>query len=169
MTELSKREMRIAIAKDVLKQLRAEVYIARGVYFMARGTPLYGNQEGLASMNGAQVQKSVKALTQCDVCAIGAAIISGIRLYDGVAGKRFDPNDGSVSWAGQRFFTERQLDLMEDFFEVTGSFLSGELEKKMDDMPHKKRMKIVFSSIAKNDGRVVKNDILNRFKKARVA
>jgi hypothetical protein len=165
--KLSKREMRLAIAKDVLKQLKLRVYWAKSTYFRSSNSPL-NNQERLSSMNGAQVQKAVKDLASCEVCAIGAAIVSGVRLYDGVKGHRFDPGEGALSWAGQRFFTEHQLDMMEGFFEACTGFSSDELERKVENMPHRQRMEIVFGSIAKNDGRVVKKDILNRFQKARV-
>ena len=112
--------MRVEIAKDVLKQLRAKVYWGSICYFNAGyTTPLKNNDyynTGPDNLSGAEVQKEVKQLERCGVCAIGAAVISGIRLYDGVPGKYFDPDDGADGKAAQRFFTKKQLVEMEQMY-----------------------------------------------------
>lgn len=70
------RKLAVAIAKDVLKQLRARRYLAQpGVYLEADGAKVKG---------GDDLRKVLPKIKKCHVCAIGAAFLSYVRLKDGV-------------------------------------------------------------------------------------
>ena len=183
----SESEMRVAIAKDVLKQLENDVYVARGVYFSGSGvlediTSAHespDNDDDInpdigANLTGPQIQEEVKNLKSCQVCAIGAAIVSGIRLYDGVSGNMFDPCKGASSRAGQRFFTKEQLGFMEGIFEATSDALWCNADVSSGNyhyfqmVERSERMKIVFQSIIDNEGEVVESDMASRFIKVAI-
>jgi len=164
-TKLSKNQMRVAIAKDVIKQLKAGVYIPAGTYFWADDLPT-GFGSGLLSNEN--VQEEVLKLEACRVCAIGAAFVSGVRLFDGISGKNWDIYKGSNSVGAQSFFTKKQLCNMEEWFEVTKWPLTTALEDKILRMHRSQRMRIVFRSIIANNGQVKNGDIKKRFEKARV-
>lgn len=70
---MTRAEKRVAIAKDVIKQIKAGRYGLRtGVYIASDGDIEIDRYD----------QKVVKRLKRCDVCAIGSAIASGMRLFN---------------------------------------------------------------------------------------
>lgn len=173
--KLGKREMRVAIAKDVLKQLKIKAYSLGGGYFFSEDQ-FFRYSGGFLEADGPALQQAVKEMKHCSVCAIGAAVISGIRLYDGVTGESLDPGKGQHSVAGQRFFTENELAVMERLYEGWRGYEwpDEEKEDEHDNPAHLRckvqllgrdsRLKIVYQSIIDNNGRVVKKDILNKYK-----
>lgn len=74
-----KAKMRVAVAKDVLKQLkRKRLLPSQGSgYIYAPVTPA-------EAVPGCELQKIVDKLPPCTVCALGAALLSYARLYDNV-------------------------------------------------------------------------------------
>lgn len=178
------KKKKVEIAKDVLCQLNAEAYKAWGVYFH----PLNDEATALAQGNkfvqtsaddfqrkefkGEEMQQfALKA--KCKVCAIGAAMISGIRLYDGVSGSMFDPADGCRSETAQKWFSEDELSIMENIFE---SYCSGmpakvsdlgqgfnsklELAGQIDEISRDARMRGIFKSIIQLDGKVKRRHMI---------
>ena len=161
--KLGKREMRVAIAKDVLKQLKTKKYNARSIYFSASSVHLSSQY----SMTGPELQAGLNSIGYCEVCAIGAALVSGICLFDGVSGSNFDYNAGVDSLAAQKFFNKHELVIMESLYEIYsvhdwpgGALIDAQL------ISQKERMKCVFRSIIHKKGRVSRDDIFYRFKKA---
>lgn len=70
--KLTKAQKRVLIAKDVLKQIRARKYFAKPEIFAeVRNRNCIIEQSLITANNPA-----------CDVCAAGAAIVSGIRLFN---------------------------------------------------------------------------------------
>ena len=178
--KLTKQEMRLAIAEDVLEQLRIGRYYATSNYFLATGPLRRRGEVDFSSdpdnfrpkgLTGPEVQEEIKRINKCGVCAIGAALISGIRLYDGVSGDNFDPFRGRLGTAVNRFFTTKQLGVMEDFFEIfVEGFKNKEgqvdytLRRVAINMGRDERMRLVFNSIKDNKGRIVKQDMLKRLR-----
>ncbi len=76
------REKRVAVARDVLIQLVREdapLKLSRGVY-------LEGYMVLPDNVAETNLQTVIDGVQQCcEVCAIGAAFLSYVRLYDGVA------------------------------------------------------------------------------------
>lgn len=69
---ITRAKMRVAIAKDVVKQIKAEMY--------DMNFPAYIGTNCTITKDSAQNLK-------CRTCAIGAAIVSGIRLFNKVQAK----------------------------------------------------------------------------------
>lgn len=164
----SKQKKKVEIAKDVLSQLRIEAYVADSVYFSPSndaGESLEGgyanNETDYLIATGPEMQKFAKN-TECSVCAIGAALISGIRLYDGVSGNMFDPDNGAGSQAAQKWFTRADLYDMEGVFEVSklrlpemkGFYNPDDLEDAMVEISDDARMRGVFKSIIQLKGKI---------------
>jgi hypothetical protein len=166
MPKISKREMATAVAKDVIAQLnrRTKGYEA---------TPgLYVYIECVIPTNVTDLQDAIPSIEnqvgKCNVCALGAAVLSKARLFDNV------PIDGeAASYGGvisldyddcfnglKDIFSESQLQLIEAAFEGwdEGSWETNPAirravafgEKYIDD--DKKRMKAIMQNIIDNDG-----------------
>jgi hypothetical protein len=72
--KLSPAQKRVAIAKDVLIQLQLKKYMATaGTYFSTDALPLDKTNS---------LQHSFNKMESCDVCALGACFVSGVRLAD---------------------------------------------------------------------------------------
>jgi hypothetical protein len=106
MKKLTKSQMRVAIAKDVLKQIKAGKFrITVGRFaVLPGGSETYGKKE-------------LRKMPVCNVCAIGAAIVSGIRLFNEI-----EITDSCInnkeSWEMiQKFFSPTQAIKIENAFE----------------------------------------------------
>lgn len=143
---LDRAEARVAIARDVIKHVQAEVFRAsRGVYFgIGFGCVPEWAHGSFESIVLAIRNKGSRA--QCNVCAIGAATISAIGLYDDAdpleedwgscvalaIEEEADPEDHlSMDSEGMRkvlgrWFTFKQLDLIECAFECKSNFRLGD-------------------------------------------
>lgn len=166
--KLGKRAMRVEIAKDVLKQLRNGNFIAESTYLRTRRVLDY--PDAVSHFSGEEIQNEVLKIETCNVCAIGAAFISGIRLFDGISGEMFDVGNAANSIGAQKFFTKSELKTMEAWFENWEDLrsLRPVLWLKIKRMSRKQRMRIVFQSIVDNGGRVLDKDIEARVKRARL-
>jgi len=70
--KLSAAERRVAIAWEVLDLLKARKFRAESVYFDTDDDYRYE----------AEAQETADYLPTCDVCALGSAMIAGMRLFD---------------------------------------------------------------------------------------
>jgi len=140
----SKIEMRIAVAKDAIKQIKAKIYIAmEGTYT--------GNLESrlkFASIDiDTQVQPHLLNMNSCRVCARGAAAISCIRKFNNcTVGDFIEKNWESESI---KIFGTKNLCNMERAFE--GWAKEGELFKE-SYQDEDKRMIAIFKNVIKNNG-----------------
>lgn len=176
-----KAEARVAIAKDVIEHVRSNMLNARtGTYFGIQydRVPAWtrGSFESvvLAIRNG-------RSRARCDVCAVGAVMVSAIGLYDdadvldgswkevtGVAEDYYDGGDALVvdddklKRVARRWFTRGQLDLIECAFERSDSFCGGgsafasrEAAKRFGECfgDANRRLIAIFQNIADNGGR----------------
>lgn len=81
---MTKAEKRVAVAKDVLAQIKAKTLKAKsGVYVSAKLT--------FVPKEGEDVQALLKEgkVKNCQACALGSAFLSYVRLYDGVKVERY--------------------------------------------------------------------------------
>ena len=109
--KLTKAEMRVAVAKDALKQLELEKYKA------CRGTYVDWNLEDKIreSDEDEQVQKIIKEHeSTCQICARGALLMSSIRKFNDVTVKDFNKNWEKKS---KQIFSTQTLELAEIAFE----------------------------------------------------
>lgn len=121
--KLSKKAKRVAIAQDVLKQLRRRGITAqKGVYAQFKGDCTVG-EYGV----GGKVES-------CQVCALGAAFVSAACLGKGqslqelynLAGYGFRRSTPlpTIRETVERYFDIAQLDLIEASFEMDEGFLN---------------------------------------------
>lgn len=124
---------RRAIARDVVKQIKARAYRAE--------TQVYANsmalQEALTDGGaGCELQTIVKSAVRsgkpCRVCGIGSAFLSAIRLYDAFKINRTEADYGQIDNdrmydALKEYFTRSELCLIEASFEVESAFFRNEL------------------------------------------
>lgn len=111
--KLTPAQKRVAIAKDVLKQIKAKKFLIESGNFAIIRNGIMPDPDVFDK--GYLLSKEVEA---CDVCAIGAAIISGIRLFNKVTfnNPHIDPIE---SWNLIReFFEPEQAVLIENAFEI---------------------------------------------------
>ena len=150
---LSKKQQRIAIAKDVLKQIKLKRYKAQpDTYVNILGLRNKGYNLGSSS----QFQEAL--LTEnpsCNVCGIGAAFCSMARLGDGV-NLWSDYHDKLLA-----MFSRRQVYLIEAAFEGKqirfDSRLSSTDQKSTREFYRKyskssDRLAAIFRNILRNEG-----------------
>lgn len=80
MTEEADKKRRIAIAEDVLLQLENGRYVARQRAYLRSPEPLAGGPD--ADLKTTFDALFAKPEADCETCAIGAAYVSAVRLYD---------------------------------------------------------------------------------------
>lgn len=137
--KLSKTKQRIAIAKDVLLQLRKEMYVAKpGTYIDGKGLDWHSEPQVLQ-------EYLLKPEVECQVCGIGAAFLSLARLGNKVS-LQYDYKETL-----RNIFGADEVHLIEAIFE---DWTQGESEKvvrfvkKYPDPT--KRLTAIFKNIAKH-------------------
>lgn len=167
MPKLSKKEMAVAIANDVLAQLRKRKkgYIASaGVYVSSSA---FHNEIDHKSTLDLKDHLDEIQEDGCRVCALGAALLSRARLYDNVPFSDFYSKWESDGQSGchqflKDVFSHKQLTLIESAFEGADMDYEGDglsarevkrvcayYEKYPDD---KARMRAIMTNIVENGG-----------------
>jgi hypothetical protein len=151
--KLSRREKRVAVAKDVLKQLDAgSLKASKGVYLAL------GRRGNVPLPQTAKELQAHLLRRPCEACAIGAAFASTVRLGNHLTAGAHFPDKDDLDNAG--VFTNRQLDAMEMAYEQTTA-LSGNWMRADSDriaalyprsMPRKARLRAIFQNIVRNNG-----------------
>lgn len=169
----TKAEKRIAIAKDVIAQLKA------GTYRSSPGTYCEFNTKEVAKMDATkELQKELRKVTACNVCALGSLFVSDVRKHNNFkAGKAelgyyLDDAFGS-EWINDsiddsvirerlsKLFSSEQLALIETAFETNDSFGADEdaaytaieFGQAFDDPSE--RMTAIMTNIIRNNGTFV--------------
>ncbi len=126
-----KAEARLAIAHDILATLDLGRMVARkGTYFELKGITKGGGDNWEAIALGVRLKGS----TSCEVCAIGAACVAAVGLYDNAPEledewgeeRRYGPRyveDTTMRDVLSRWFSRRQLGLIECAFERSTGFV----------------------------------------------
>lgn len=166
-----KAQARVAIAKDVLKHLRS-LKVGTGYYFNG---PIFKG-----GAKGDDTQKHLKKLVKCEVCALGACLISHVRLFDEVPltkvadfgryDEYYDKEAGKGSFEFKsdrpvhilkKYFSRHQLNMIEAAFEQNNPF-GGDLEELSKAIEFtegiyepKDRLKAIMKNIVENDGTFV--------------
>jgi len=157
-TKMTAAQKRVAIAKDVLKQIKAgRVRIHMGSYLKYIQCPV----EDFTTFNQSTLLADE---TVCRVCAVGAAIVSGLRLFNGAEVGDLE-GDGLAAYnAISRWFSKKQSALIEQAFEdscafaITREALNSEWQSKKasefkNRRPNKRSRAIsIFQNIIDNKG-----------------
>ena len=181
--KLTKAEKRVAIAKDVLKQLKTERYVATsGVY-------LESSNDFHKASDAADAKEVLAKVEKCLVCAIGSMFMSAIGKFNNCTiGDVFAPL-GTGYYASERplkregsdkpttlhehlekYFTAPQLGLIECWFEgqsnydmfVKTAFLYGSqaavnFKQKYED--DNDRLSRIMKNIIRNKGTFKPGDV----------
>jgi len=149
--KLTKSQMRVAVAKDALKQIELEKYKAcSGVYVD------YELEDRIhESEPNSQVQDIIKKYTKpCEVCARGALLLSSIRKFNDVTVSKYKKKWESKS---KQIFSKQTLSLAEIAFEewtklnLTSIEISANLfGRKYDN--DEDRLKAILENIVANKG-----------------
>lgn len=112
---MSPAQKRVAIARDVLEQIKLQKFIIERGNFAIVRNGIYPDPEVFDK----KYLRS-KEVIACDVCAIGACIISGIRLFNKVTfGEKYISPEESWNLV-REFFSPQQAVLIENAFEKGG-------------------------------------------------
>lgn len=145
MSDLTKVEQRIVIARDVVKQVKAGRYRAtEGVYSYLSSYCAWDQVQDEADQMRA-------GETRCPVCAIGAAIVSAIGLFNGTAAENFLKTNNEHT-AVRKYFTAKQAREMEAAFEHYDCW-SGPAAlwgRQWEDPAD--RLEAIYTNIAENEG-----------------
>ena len=141
--KMSKAERRVAVAKDVIKQINSGLFTARSCYF----TPKRRLMKNVFEENLPR--------TSCYVCGIGAAAIAKTIKFN-----NFD-FDGSLREYGlsqtdchdalEDCFTTDQLNKIENWFECNTRNLPDSWRLKSKE----NRMLCIYQSVIDNEGKVL--------------
>jgi hypothetical protein len=119
--KMPKWRRRVTIARDVLAQLAAQRFNPiTGRYFIADSLSSLSWQDDLQNT---QLQKQLKTVEKCDVCALGSMFVCGVQRANSLTiGESMIDGDGEIGGTVayeylERFFEKRQLQLIESAFE----------------------------------------------------
>ena len=146
--EMTKKELRIAIAKDVLLRLRKKSFIpSKGIYLAVSG-----EAEHFARNNkNQQAQENLDTLTKnCRVCAIGSLFVGFVAVKNNTSNIEFIHSDDFhlIARATEEVFSKQELETIENYYEDwRGSY--GWLECYQDN---RQRMRAIMKNIIRNDG-----------------
>ena len=115
---MTRAQMRVAIAKDVLKQISLHrIKIRAGGYWSIGPSGPSSFIYNIQPVGQEEIKEK-----HCTVCAAGAAVTSAIRLFnEEKISTRNSCDDDAVFIAGRRWFTKRQLAMIEAAFEDPGA------------------------------------------------
>lgn len=145
-SKTKKKEMRIKVAQDVLYQLSKKKYKASpGTYCRLN---LKDNQE--LTVN-AELQTELTKVKNCEVCGIGAAFLSLVRIDDKFKVCHNDTLDNCINDIAMReklykYFDEDEIENIEDAFEGFSGYFEY-LDKYPDPT---KRLRAIMRNIIKN-------------------
>lgn len=159
---MTKTELRIAIAKDVIKSLR-RITPTTGVYV---GTKNDAKVLKIVELNKGDSKKiAEKVKSYCKVCALGACFISAVAVDNKWDFEKEDITDSysdfQLNERLSKIFTRDQMGLIEAAFECAdhGMFVNTDLKKynaavafgKKFKTP-RSRLKAIMENIIENNG-----------------
>lgn len=138
-SQLTAAQKRVAIAKDVLLQIKAKKYLTgNGYLYVVRG-------EHVTKLS----KDNLSSIKACHVCAIGAAAVSCIRKFNKHSiDLRLSGSDRLMPTLLD-WFSREQIELIEGCFEGH-SLVSGDYFRRYKT--RKNRMVAIFKNIIANNG-----------------
>lgn len=138
--KMTKAEKRVAIAKDVLAQIKCENYVPRSGVYVDINPTRKAMDKGLYIDSLSQRPADLmleEGLVTCTVCAKGAMFMSHIRKDSdtcSVSDAKEGDSEDNIEERLTDIFDEKQLDMIEAAFESDGAFYAdnhvGNFEKE---------------------------------------
>ena len=161
----TKAQKRVMIAKDVLTQIKAKRYFAESGCWVQTNINATCEKD-LKDEDSVQELFAEKKIESCNVCALGGLFMSCTNLNNNTTVQDLKnefyigdlvADDDEISNGLNRIFTQKQLRLIESYFEGgEGYFRGGNktqtfLESYNDD----ERLEMIMQNIIDNDGTFV--------------
>lgn len=156
-----KEKKRVQVAKDAIEQIKLKRYIAdSGTYVQLHASLVDDGVKPICQI----VDEAITRGTNCEVCAKGSLLISHIRTggkyeKDNVVDMLDDDPCMFIDDQLQDLFTERQLTLMENYFEgnmicapVKGYDHSDYENFKKSEPKDDKRLLRILENVVENEG-----------------
>ncbi len=153
--KMSKKEMRIAIAEDLLKQLRKRktMAVTQGIYCDVVDLDTLCLDNNLNRGDSAQPHID-KIQGSCTVCALGGMLLSHIRLFNKVdIGQLTHVGGYDIKGYLLDYFSKTQLSLIEGVFERWhGGDKAAACAFARKYRGDKQRLIAIMKNIVKNEG-----------------
>jgi hypothetical protein len=175
--KLTKNQMRVAIAKDVLAQIKSKKIIPQmGVWMedpkmgslddiVYNSVDNYLDSDDTCRLMPFSAQDYTKKVKNCRVCALGSIFVSSVNLFNGVefdnGEEVYDCFENLKTSPLNRYFSPEELELIEGCFEGDDGAHSDKLETRKRGVAIafknkypvvKKRLEAIMHNIIKNDG-----------------
>lgn len=156
--KLSRKEQRIAIAKDVVEMLRAKKIVANSTYLtMPTETMFDEHTPGFekAAERGLDASVCLEQV-KCEVCGIGSLFVGALRHNDKLSAgtlkeqmEHGDIRQTQVEYL-EKWFDADQLQLVEDYYEQNSGDFESPIYMEDDD---NKRLSMIMENIISNGGK----------------
>lgn len=162
----TKAQKRVMIAKDVLAQIKTKRYVAEsGCWVQPNIKAAY--EKNLKDEDSVQELFAKKKIKSCNVCALGGLFMSCINLNNNTTIEDlkkefyigdFVYDDSKISNGLNRIFTQKQLILIESYFEGSQGYFRDYLscdEKAgtfLENYSDDERLEMIMQNIIDNNG-----------------
>jgi hypothetical protein len=159
----TKAQKRVMIAQDVLAQLKAKRYFAESGCWVQPNIKA-ACEKNLKDEDSVQELFAAKKIESCNVCALGGLFMSCINLNNNTTVEDlkkefyigdFVYDDSKISNGLNRIFTQKQLILIESYFEGSQGYFKGDNEKTvvfLESYNDDERLEMIMQNIIDNDG-----------------
>ncbi len=159
----NKAQKRVMIAQDVLAQIKTKRYVAESGCWVQPNIKA-ACEKNLKDEDSVQELFAKKKIKSCNVCALGGLFMSCINLNNNTTIEDlkkefyigdFVYDDSKISNGLNRIFTQKQLILIESYFEGSQGYFKGDNEKTLvflESYNDDERLEMIMQNIIDNDG-----------------
>jgi hypothetical protein len=159
----TKAQKRVMIAQDVLAQLKAKRYFAESGCWVQPNIKA-ACEKNLKDEDSVQELFAKKKIKSCNVCALGGLFMSCINLNNNTTVQDLKDetyigdlvaDDDKLSNGLNRIFTQKQLILIETYFEGSEGYFKGDDEETVtffENYDDDERLEMIMQNIIDNNG-----------------
>lgn len=159
----TKAQKRVMIAQDVLAQIKTKRYFAESGCWVQPNINA-ACEKNLKDEDSVQELFAKKKIKSCNVCALGGLFMSCINLNNNTTIEDlkkefyigdFVYDDSKISNGLNRIFTQKQLILIESYFEGSEGYFKGDDEKTvifLESYNDNERLEMIMQNIIDNNG-----------------
>lgn len=155
--KMTKAQMRVAIAKDVIEHVKAKKIVAtQGVFCK----PVRGHGYLCQTFNGDEIGKDLRAILptvakQCDVCAKGALFYAHVMRFNNVKTPEWIRNK-EVCAPLAKYFAGSQLKIIDRYFE-TSDVIMGQKRRTEDAIEYQRKYPVASNRLIAIMRNIIKN------------
>lgn len=157
----SDAQKRVAIARDVIKQLKSELIGACHLYFYGKIYDILSAENNPLADVRALIRKAKIKKNLCDVCAKGALLIAHILRFDKMNVSEVQRAERLIySYSSIPYFTNEQFNLIETLYESNGYKLGPaspwrKFYDRIDDLRNEDRLIAIMKEIIRRRGSIL--------------